>query len=176
MHYRRADVAGGSYFFTVNLAERDRTLLTDRVEVLRAVLREVKRRHPFHIDAMVILPDHLHAVWTLPPGDRDDPTRWMLIKARFSRQVAYGERRTASRVSKGERGVWQRRYWEHLIRDADDYRRHVDYIHWNPVKHGYVKKASDWRHSSIHRYVAAGIVDRDWGGRGTDGIERTGER
>ena len=105
MRYRRADVMGGTYFFTVNLAERKRTLLVDHVDVLRNVLREVKARHPFHIDAMVILPDHLHALWTLPVDDCDHPTRWMLIKAGFSRRIPAGERCNKSRVMKGERGI-----------------------------------------------------------------------
>ncbi len=163
MHYRRSDVPGGSYFFTVNLAERKRTLLVDNIGLLRAVMAKVKQRHPFHIEAMVVLPNHLHALWTLPKGDSDYPMRWMLIKAGFSRCIAPGERCSSSRVAKGERGLWQRRYWEHLIRNESDYARHVDYIHFNPVKHGYVKRASDWPHSSIHRYIEAGLVDRDWG-------------
>lgn len=129
------------------------------MDVLRSVIREVKAKHPFHIDAMVILPDHLHAVWTLPVGDADYPTRWMLIKAGFSHNIPKGERRNASRVTKGERGIWQRRYWEHLIRNDGDYERHVDYVHFNPVKHGFVSRASDWSHSSIHRYIAMGVVD-----------------
>ena len=136
MRYRRAEVAGGTYFFTVNLAERKQTLLLDYVDVLRSVIREVKAKHPFHIDAMVILPDHLHAVWTLPVGDADYPIRWMLIKAGFSRNIPKGERRNASRMTKGERGIWQQRYWKHLIRNDGDYERHVDYVHFNPVKRG----------------------------------------
>jgi len=163
MRYRRADVMGGTYFFTVNLAERGRRLLVEHVDVLRASVKNVKQRHPFHIDAFVVMPDHLHAIWTLPTGDADFATRWMLIKAGFSRHIAQGERRNASRVSKGERVIWQRRYWEHLIRDENDYERHVDYVHYNPVKHGYVLRAADWPHSSIHRYIAAGMVESDWG-------------
>ena len=151
MRYRRTDVAGATYFFTVNLAERHRTLLTEHIALLRTVMHGVKQRHPFHIDAMVILPDHLHCVWTLPQGDADYPLRWTLIKAGFSRRIPKTEWRNVSRVDKGERGVWQRRYWEHLIRDERDYARHVDYIHFNPVKHGYVQRAADWPYSSIHR-------------------------
>ena len=176
MHYRRSNVAGGTYFFTLNLAERHRTLLTDHVEVLRNVMRSVKRRHPFHIDAMVILPDHLHALLTLPTADADYPTRWALIKAGFSRGLAKTERRSPSRIGKGERGIWQRRYWEHTIRDEIDYARHVDYIHYNPVNHGYARRAADWPYSSIHRYVAAGIVTRDWGMGMTAGDGVFGER
>jgi len=162
MRYRRAGVPGASYFFTVNLAERSRRLLVDHADVLRAVIREVQSRHPFQIDAMVVLPDHLHAIWTLPKNDKDFSTCWMLIKSGFSRRLPAGERRNRSRAVKGERGIWQRRFWEHLIRDEKDYERHVDYIHYNPVKHGYVARPVDWPHSSIHRFIAQGIVSPDW--------------
>lgn len=164
MRYRRAKIKGGTYFFTVNVLERRRTLLVDHVAVLREAIREVKRRHPFHIDAMVILPDHLHALWTLPEGDADYPTRWMLIKAGFSRRIPPGEWRNKSRIAKGERGIWQRRYWEHWIRDERDYARHVDYIHYNPVKHGYVQRVADWPYSTFHRYVERGMYPSDWAG------------
>ncbi|MGH8581310.1 MAG: REP-associated tyrosine transposase [Gammaproteobacteria bacterium] len=149
MDYRRAKVAGGTYFFTVNLAERNRNLLVEHVDLLRAVVQKVKSAHRFHIDAMVILPDHLHAVWTLPVGD------W---------QIGKDERRNASRVAKGERGLWQRRYWEHLIRDELDYARHVDYVHFNPVKLGYVERVADCPHSTFHRYVTNGVYTKDWAG------------
>ena len=112
---------------------------------------------------MVILPDHLHAIWTLPPGDADFAKRWMLIKTAFSRALPKHENINQSRKSKRERGIWQRRYWEHLIRDELDYERHVDYIHYNPVKHGYVDKAVDWPYSSIHRFIKNGIISSDWG-------------
>jgi putative transposase len=163
MRYRWVDVAGGASFFTANLVERNRTLLVDDVDVLRSVIREVKAKHPFHIDAMVILPDHLHALWTLPVGNGDYPTRWMLIKAGFSQHIPRRERRNASRMTKGKHGIWQRRYWEHLIRDDRDYERYVDYIHFHPVKHGYVARALDWPHSSFHRYIAMGMLSRNWG-------------
>lgn len=110
MRYRRAKTPGGTYFFTVNLAERKRTLLVDHIDDLRAVVKKVQTAHPFHIDAMVVLPDHLHAMWTLPEGDADYPMRWSLIKAGFSRRIPNGERRNPSRMAKGERGIWQRRY------------------------------------------------------------------
>lgn len=163
MRYRRSNIGGGIYFFTVNLAERSGRLLVDHIAHLRDALRIVKQRHPFHIDAMVVLPDHVHAIWTLPPGDIDYPMRWMLIKAGFSRRLPKGERINASRRGKGERGIWQRRYWEHTLRDEEDFRRHVDYIHYNPVKHGYVTRPLDWSHSSIHRYIQSGLVPPDWG-------------
>jgi len=163
MQYRRSDIAGGTYFFTVNLADRGRTLLVDQAHILRTVMRTVKERHPFDIDAMVVLPDHLHMLWTMPKGDNDYPTRMMLIKAGFSRLMEKGEYQGASRLSKGERGIWQRRYWEHLIRNEEDFARHVDYIHYNPVKHGHAERAADWRYSSIHRYIEEGVVSAGWG-------------
>lgn len=146
----------------MKLAERSGSLLVDRVADLRNAVRTVKQRHPFEILAWVVLPDHLHAVWTLPPGDGDCATRWMLIKAGFSRAVPKGERIRATRRRKGERGIWQRRFWERLITDADDLRRHIDYVHINPVKHGYVTRAADWPYSSIHRHIRLGEMPKDW--------------
>lgn len=174
MRYRRADIQGGTFFFTVNLAERRGSLLVDHWAALRDVVRRVRTRHPFGIDAWVVLPDHLHAIWTLPKGDRDYSTRWALIKAGFSRAIDPGERRSASRLKKGERGIWQRRYWEHFIRDELDFARHVDYVHYNPVKHGHVAQARDWPYSTFHRYVARGVYKHDWGGRDESG--KFGER
>lgn len=144
MKYRRAVVAGGTYFFTVKLADRQSILLVDNVAALRANVAHVRQRHPFPIDAWVVLPDHLHAVWSLPCGDHDVASRWMLIKSGFSRSIVKDEQISISRRSKRERGIWQRRYWEHLIRNEDHLARHVDYVHINPVKHGYVKTATDW--------------------------------
>ena len=163
MQYRRARIKGATYFFTVNLQNRTTALLTDNIDALRSAVQEVKQRHPFKIDAMVVLPEHLHAIWTLPSDDQDYPSRWMLIKAGFSRRIPPNETRSQSRMRKGERGIWQRRYWEHLIRDERDFIRHVDYIHYNPVKHGHVKRPVDWPHSSIHRFIAIGIITADWG-------------
>ena len=164
MRYRRARTEGGTYFFTVNLADRSSTLLVDAIDILRDAMRLVQRRHPFHIDAIVILPDHLHAIWTLPPNDAAFAKRWGLIKAGFSRNLPCMERRSDSRKKKGERGIWQRRYWEHMIRDDEDYARHVDYIHVNPVKHGHALHPVAWPYSSIHRYVRDGILPSDWSG------------
>ncbi|MEX1201590.1 MAG: transposase [Methylophaga sp.] len=161
MRYRRSDVAGATYFFTVNLLDRKQTLLTDHVDTLRRCIIRVKQRYPFTIDAMVILPDHLHAIWTLPEDDADFPMRWMLIKSAFSRALPKTDNISQSRRSKRERGIWQRRYWEHLIRDELDYARHVDYIHYNPVKHGYVERATDWSYSSIHRFIRDGRIRPD---------------
>ena len=160
--YRRMWVPGGIYFFTVNLLERRRTLLLDRIDDLRAAFRATHAVRPFTIEAIVILPDHLHCLWRLPEDDADNATRWRQIKSTFSRCLPKGERRSLRRERKTERGIWQRRYWEHLIADEDDLRRHIDYIHINPVKHGYVPRAADWPHSSIHRFIKRGDLPRDW--------------
>lgn len=127
-------------------------------------MKHIQQKHPFVVEAVVILPDHLHAVWTLPPEDNDFATRWMLIKAAFSRQLPKGERINSSRAKKGERGIWQRRYWEHLLRDDNDFARHIDYSHYNPVKHGYAIRPVDWPYSSIHRFIREGKITKDWGG------------
>jgi putative transposase len=161
--YRRAHAEGATWFFTVNLAERRANpLLVENIDLLRQVFRKVKEDHPFTIDAIVVLPDHLHCIWTLPEGDSDYKTRWALIKAGFSRAIPKTERRSESRGSRGERGIWQRRFWEHMVRSQEDFSRHADYIHWNPVKHGWVKRAWDWPHSSFHACVRRGLYTADW--------------
>ncbi len=164
MLYRRATAAGGCYFFTVNLADRSANTLVRYIEVLRTVMSQVKQTHPFLIVAMVVLPEHLHAIWRLPPGDADYPLRWSLIKSGFSRRIAKGEDIRASRRAKRERGIWQRRYWERQIRDDADLARHADYIHYNPVKHGWAARVMEWSHSTFHEYVRRGMVASDWGG------------
>jgi putative transposase len=174
--YRRSFVPGGRYFFTVNLADRRARLLTTHSDLLGAAFRDVRARHPFTIEAIVVLPDHLHAIWTLPDGDCDFPLRWRLIKSAFSRRLPGGEAVSASRLSRGERGIWQRRYWEHTLRDDRDFARHVDYIHFNPVRHGVVRRARDWPHSSFHRYVQSGHYLEDWGGDSADHDGGFGER
>jgi REP-associated tyrosine transposase len=166
-NYRRNFVAGGSYFFTVNLAERNGRLLTEHVNLLRAAFRYTRASHSFAIEAIVVLPDHLHTIWTLPEDDANFATRWRLIKATFSRALPTSERISPSRLQKGERGIWQRRYWEHTLRDEDDFARHSDYIHFNPVKHGLVARVKDWPHSSFHRMVRFGIYPADWAGDGS---------
>jgi putative transposase len=162
--YRRNLVAGGSFFFTVNLADRRLRLLTEHIDKLRDAFRKVRDRHPFTIDAMVVLHDHLHAVWTLPEGDAEFAKRWQLIKSTFSYGLPAGEPISKSRADRGERGIWQRRYWEHTIRDERDFSRHVDYIHINPVKHGLVTRVRDWPFSSFHRMVKLGVYPEDWAG------------
>ena len=155
--YRRNFVPGGSYFFTVNLADRQSRILVENLAVLRAAFRDVKARHPFAIDAIVVLPDHLHAIWTLPVGDSNFAMRWRLIKSAFSRTLPRNEWESGSRRTRGERGLWQRRYWEHTLRDEVDSARHADYIHFNPVKHGHVGRVRDWPYSSFHRMVRLGL-------------------
>ncbi len=134
--FRRWRQPGGTWFFTVNLWNRRTGLLLERIGDLRAAFVAVRARRPFEIDAMVVLPDHLHTVWTLPDGDDDFALRWRQIKKRFSRAQGSGEFRSASRVRRGERGIWQPRFYEHLIRDERDLNEHIDYIHYNPVRHG----------------------------------------
>lgn len=167
MQYRRAKTPGSSYFFTVVTHNRRPILCeSENIDLLRDSFRKVIHQHPFTIDAIVILPNHLHCVWTLPPGDADFSNRWRLIKSRFSRrcQIQYQGNISASRKSKNERAVWQRRFWEHLIRDDRDFINHVDYIHYNPIKHGLVVSVKDWQYSSFHRYVECGVYDLDWSG------------
>jgi len=156
----------------VTLADRSSRLLVEKIALLKEAIRGVKAEKPFDTVAMVIMPDHLHCIWTLPPDDSDYPTRWKMIKARFSHDIPKGEKRSESRESKDERGIWQRRFWEHTIRDEVDYQRHMDYIHFNPVKHGYVSCVQDWPYSTFHRYVREGLYPADWAGavEGDDGF------
>ena len=162
--YRRNRVSGGTYFFTVNALERKLSLLTDHIDALRAAVRKVRARRPFHIDAWVVLPDHLHCVWTLPPGDADYSSRWKAIKIAFAKSLPATEILSSVRRGKRERGIWQRRFWEHTIRDDRDYSAHMDYVHYNPVKHGLVARVAAWPYSSFHHCVEAGIYPVDWGG------------
>jgi putative transposase len=162
--YRRLRVPGGTYFFTVNLRVRGSRLLLEHIDALRQAVATVRQRQPFHIDAWVVLPDHMHCIWTLPDGDVTYPNRWYAIKARFSRSVPTTEYRSASMLARGERGLWQRRYWEHTIRDDRDYANHMDYVHFNPVKHGLAAAPGGWPHSSFHHCVRRGLYPQDWSG------------
>jgi putative transposase len=159
---RRNRIAGGCYVFTVNLLDRRSDFLVAEIDALRDAVRETRRAKPFHIDAFVVLPDHLHCMWTLPPGDADFPTRWRTIKALFSRRVAHPRYRRPSLVRKREAGVWQRRYWEHTIRDDADYAAHMNYIHFNPVKHGLAAHPAAWPFSSFLKCVAQGVYPDGW--------------
>jgi len=173
--YRRNFTPGASYFFTVTLLDRSSSLLIDKIHDLRRAVRSVRAERPFTIDAIVILPDHLHCIWTLPRNDADYSMRWREIKSRFSRQVPSGECRTTGRINKKERGIWQRRFWEHTLRDLADVERHVDYIHYNPVKHGHVRHVSDWPFSSFHRLVEEKEYPLNWAGDGVIEKGRFGE-
>lgn len=179
--YVRPKVRGATVFFTVTLARRGATLLVDEIGDLRAAVAATRAERPFRIDAWTVLPDHLHAIWTLPAGDADFSTRWGAIKARFSRSCRragftppppVGRRNGGVNPAlrrKGEIGLWQPRFWEHHIRDSADYDAHVRYCWGNPVKHGLVARAADWPYSSIHREIRAGRVDPDWSSPVPDG-------
>lgn len=175
VQYRRAQTEGAAWFFTVALEDRRTRLLTDHVDVLREAFRSVHDKRPFDLDAVVVLPEHLHAIWVLPEGDADHAVRWQLVKTQFT-QALQRAGVPVPRRANGEPALWQRRYWEHLIRDEDDWQRHRDYVHYNPVKHGHVSRVVDWPHSSFHRYLRRGELAADWGGDAIAGAsERFGE-
>jgi putative transposase len=170
--YRRIWEEGGTYFFTVNLRERvGNDLLTRHIELLRSVVTLVQRKHPFVIHAWVVLPEHMHCVIELPAGDAGFASRWRLIKAGFSKAIPADEWRSGVMIKRGERGIWQRRYWEHLVRDEADFHAHVDYVHINPVKHGLAERVVDWPYSTFHRLVAQGVYPANWAG--DDVVEST---
>lgn len=172
-NWRRAQVPGGTFFFTLVTEERAPILTTPLARsVLREVTLECRRQWPFHVEAVVLMPDHLHTVWRLPEGDSDYSKRWGWLKKEFTKRWLAGggtERPVAkSRWRNRRHGVWQRRFWEHVIRDELDLGRHLDYIHYNPVKHGLVERAIDWPWSSFHRFVHEGRYPPDWGGGAMD--------
>jgi putative transposase len=173
--YRRVKIEGGVSFFTLVLADRRSDLFVRHFERLRRAYDYMDRRLPITTLAICILPDHIHALWQLPDGDADYAARWSLLKAAFSRGLAPAPTRSASRITKREKGIWQRRYWEHAIRDDADLERHVNYIHYNPVKHGLVSRVADWPFSSFHRYVAEGILPADWAGDSKEIVGSFGE-
>jgi putative transposase len=162
--YRRNRVPGGTYFFTVNLLDRRTDLLVRHIDILRTAIADTKRRMPFHIDAWVVLPEHMHCIWTLPAGDADYAGRMKLLKTLFSKNIPKTENISAVRAAKGERGIWQRRFWEHTIRDDADYVAHMDYLHFNPVKHGWANTVADWPHSTFHHCAAQGVYPLNWAG------------
>ena len=166
--YRRNVVAGGTFFFTVNLHNRRLTTLVDHAAPLRKIVHGVRKELPFTIEAMVVLPDHWHAVWTLPAGDAAYARRIRLIKARFTRSLV----RTGEKIEKDRRGeyrLWQKRFWEHTIRDDADFESHLSYIHFNPVKHGHVDQVRDWPYSTFHRYVRSDLLPESWATPGPEG-------
>jgi putative transposase len=173
--YRRLKIPGGVFFFTLTLADRSSDLLVREINRLRYACRLMQGRLPLETVAICILPDHLHALWQLPDGDVDFASRWGLFKTGFSRGLPIVPTRSESKKRKREKGIWQRRYWEHAIRDDADLERHIDYIHYNPVKHRLVSRVVDWRYSSFHRYVRQGLLPADWGGETTEISGRFGE-
>jgi len=174
-NYRRNRVPGGTYFFTVNLLDRKSVLLVEYIDDLREAVRVVRQTQPFHIDAWVVLPEHMHAIWTLPSGDDRYSDRWRAIKKKFSKTIPKTEYRSKIRVKRHERGIWQRRFWEHTIRDEKDYAMHMDYVHYNPVKHGWSSTVKEWPYSSFHRMVKMGIYPSSWAGLDLESFEM-GER
>ncbi len=163
MYYRRVFIPGGTYFITMNLLNRKTNLLVEHIDKLRNSFQRVQRLYPFEIIAIVILPEHFHMMIHLPENDSNYSLRIRCIKALFSMQLAKKEAISPSRKKKSERGIWQRRFWEHTIRNQNDYDKHLSYIHYNPVKHGYVQNAIDWPYSSIHRFIKAGLLTENWG-------------
>ena len=161
--YRRNRIAGATYFFTVTLRNRQSDLLVSHIDDLRHAFRTTKQKYPFTIDALVVLPEHLHALFTLPEADHDYSTRWREIKSCFVRRLKHKDLE-ADYSNKSSARIWQNRFWEHTIRDQRDYATHFNYIHINPVKHGLVTRVADWPHSSFHRYVKQGILNVDWSG------------
>jgi putative transposase len=163
-HYRRSHVTGATFFFTVNLADRKSHLRVDEIDRLRHAFDLARILYPFKTIAYCVLPEHLHTVWQLPQVDADFGLRWSVIKRAFSSGLPAAGARSASKIAKREKGIWQRRFWEHQIRDETDLQRHVDYVHFNPVKHRHVKRVADWPYSSFHSYVAREILSVDWAG------------
>jgi putative transposase len=159
--YRRNYIPGGTFFFTVTLADRRSAVLVDRVDSLRAAYRSVVAERNIETVAICVMPDHLHAIWTMPADDADYSSAWALIKARFSRSLAKDDQHLAANAQ-GELPVWQRRFWEHTIRDERDLENHIAYIHYNPVKHGHAARARDWPHSSFHRFVRDLLLQAEW--------------
>jgi putative transposase len=175
VRYRRSRIPGGTYFFTVTLADRQSTLLVEQIAALQNAFRTTKAIAPFKVDAIVVLPEHLHAILTLPDDDADYPNRWRRIKGYFTSRVVTQNAHLVPGTN-GEYKLWQRRYWEHTIRDEDDFAQHVDYIHFNPVKHGLVARVADWPYSSFHRMVRHGKLPLDWAGTATAEMQGYGER
>ncbi len=164
-NYRRAYVPGGVYFFTVVTYNRTPWFNNEgHIDILRDSFYHIMEKRPYQIDAIVVLPDHLHCIWQLPPDDSDFSGRWREIKKRASRYIAPQTNKC------NERLVWQKRFWEHLIRDDEDWKNHVDYIHFNPVKHGLVESVADWPWSSFSRAVENGWYDSNWGGTEPEAI------
>ncbi|PKO08177.1 MAG: transposase [Chloroflexi bacterium HGW-Chloroflexi-2] len=167
--YRRLLINGGTFFFTVVTYNRIPLFKNPKCRsILHNAWEDTQRRFPFKTIAICLLPDHLHCIWQLPEDDANYSVRWKEIKRLFTKQylieIGPGQQRNKSRQKRQEAAIWQRRFWEHAIKNDGDFERHLDYIHYNPIKHGYVEKASDWQWSSFHKFVHQGIYDNDWVG------------
>ncbi|CAM2949420.1 REP-associated tyrosine transposase [Legionella worsleiensis] len=174
VNYRRNFVSGGTFFFTLTLRNRKSSVLIDQIHLLKEAVQITKAQHLFLIKAYVILPDHLHMIWQLPEGDANYSGRWKKIKALFSKSI----NKSAFPLSKtrhNEYCLWQRRFWEHTIKDAKDFENHVNYIHYNPIKHGLVECLHHWPHSSFHHYFKTGKISRNWANSVLDPMGRFGE-
>ena len=176
-NYRRGSLKGGTYFFTVVTYRRQQILCNKNImAALRNGIQDARKHHPFEINGWVLLPDHIHCIWTLPANDANFSIRWAIIKRTVSKQCGPSLQREGwvneSRLRRKESALWQRRFWEHQIRDECDYERHMNYLHFNPVKHGYVKSVADWPHSTFHRYVNQGVYEKDWASNDSDTIAR----
>ena len=159
--HRRKFNPGGTFYYTLSLADRQSSALVDHIAALQAAMRDARAKAPFKIEAIVILPNHFHAILTLPQRDDGFTERWRHINNSFTIAVAAASPPTP-REARGEYALWQERYWEHAIRDETDLARHIEYIHFNPVKHRMVERVADWPHSSFHRYVRRGLLPGDW--------------
>lgn len=174
VNYRRIYIEGATYFFTVTLKNRQANLLTNHIDALRESFAFVKKQHPFKIIAIVILPEHIHCIWQLPNEDDNYAGRWRAIKSRFTRSLIKSGVKLQQN-KRGEYDLWQPRYWEHTIRNEADLSRHIDYLHYNPVKHGWTNSVKDWPYSSFHRFVAQGQLPANWGLAESDTFNGYGE-
>ena len=155
-NYCHNRVPGGTFFFTVRLLDRNSNLLTEHISAFGEAIRQARGKKPFHVDAWVVLPDHAHAIWTLPPGDADCASRWRAVKIAFSKSL-----HKAGAANANDGAIWARHYRDHPIGDDDEYAALVDYIHMNPLRHGFCAHASEWPWSSVHRFMAAGLIVPD---------------
>lgn len=162
-NYRRIWQEGGIYFFTITLRDRDNNdLLIRHIDLVKQSIQQTKTKYPFRIHSWVVLPDHMHCMIELPHGDADFALRIRLIKRNFSHALPSAERPQLRRPNRGELGIWQQRYWEHLIRDESDYHLHMNYVHFNPVKHGLVTNVADWPHSTFHSWSKSQTPIENW--------------
>lgn len=175
-NYKRLKSEGGTFFFTVVTNKRQPVFdIPECIKYLRASIKETRRTYPFHVDAWVLLPEHMHCIWTLPDNDSNYSRLWGLIKQGFTKRargLLPDQSISLSRIRHREASVWQRRFWEHEIKNEEDFNNHIDYIHYNPVKHGHVTRVQDWPYSTFHRYVKEGIYPVDWAGDGIDDLKQ----